>query len=278
MPRSTSAFAGPQNRELLDAQYSRWQSNPESVEPSWQAFFSGVEFAGNGIAERCRIRVGQARSTPSGRSRPAHHRLPRPRPPRRPHRPLLEDKAPRRPVAHQPRNASISAQATLEPTVDGSMFFGIAGPVRLGELHRDPEGDVLPDRRRRVHAHADIAGRGSGWPSGWSRAATGPEPGLRQKHRTLMTLHQAELFEKFLHTKYVGQKRFSLEGGETLIPMLDAIVETGPVARREGVRHRHGPPRPAERAREHPQQAVRGDLQRVRGQLPPRRNTTATAT
>ena len=47
-----------------------------------------------------------------------------------------------------------------------------------------------------------------------------------------MTLHQAELFEKFLHTKYVGQKRFSLEGGETLIPMLDAIVEKGPVARR----------------------------------------------
>ena len=51
---------------------------------------------------------------------------------------------------------------------------------------------------------------------------------LRQKYRILMTLHQAELFEKFLHTKYVGQKRFSLEGGETLIPILDAIIETGP--------------------------------------------------
>src|SRR5262249_51138376 len=35
----------------------------------------------------------------------------------------------------------------------------------------------------------------------------------------------AELFERFLHTRYVGQKRFSLEGAETLIPMLEAIVE-----------------------------------------------------
>src|SRR5207248_4218607 len=51
---------------------------------------------------------------------------------------------------------------------------------------------------------------------------------LRQKYRTLITLHQAELFEKFLHTKYVGQKRFSLEGGETLIPVLDALVQKGP--------------------------------------------------
>jgi 2-oxoglutarate dehydrogenase E1 component len=38
----------------------------------------------------------------------------------------------------------------------------------------------------------------------------------------------AELFERFLHTKFVGQKRFSLEGAESLIPLLDAIVEDTP--------------------------------------------------
>src|SRR5205085_1261445 len=47
----------------------------------------------------------------------------------------------------------------------------------------------------------------------------------RRKLRILMEIHYAELFEKFLHTRYVGQKRFSLEGAETLIPILDAIVE-----------------------------------------------------
>ena len=49
-----------------------------------------------------------------------------------------------------------------------------------------------------------------------------------QKVRILRRLHKAELFEHFLHTKYAGQKRFSLEGGETLIPALDAIVERCP--------------------------------------------------
>src|SRR5439155_24100007 len=41
----------------------------------------------------------------------------------------------------------------------------------------------------------------------------------------LKSLHYAELFEHFLHSRFVGQKRFSLEGSETLIPILEAIVE-----------------------------------------------------
>ena len=44
------------------------------------------------------------------------------------------------------------------------------------------------------------------------------------KRRILMKLNDAESFEKFLHTKYVGHKRFSLEGAETLIPMLDHLL------------------------------------------------------
>lgn len=47
---------------------------------------------------------------------------------------------------------------------------------------------------------------------------------LDQKRRILQKLNEGVIFEKFLHTKYVGQKRFSLEGGETTIPALDAII------------------------------------------------------
>ncbi|MFD2517635.1 2-oxoglutarate dehydrogenase E1 component [Salinimicrobium flavum] len=46
-----------------------------------------------------------------------------------------------------------------------------------------------------------------------------------QKKHILKKLNEAVSFENFLHTKYVGQKRFSLEGGESLIPALDAIIE-----------------------------------------------------
>ncbi|MBT8259987.1 MAG: 2-oxoglutarate dehydrogenase E1 component, partial [Bacteroidia bacterium] len=46
-----------------------------------------------------------------------------------------------------------------------------------------------------------------------------------QKKHILKKLSEAVAFENFLHTKYVGQKRFSLEGGESLIPALDALIE-----------------------------------------------------
>jgi len=51
--------------------------------------------------------------------------------------------------------------------------------------------------------------------------------GPEKKRRILEKLNGAVVFEKFLHTKYVGQKRFSLEGGETTIPALDAIIRAG---------------------------------------------------
>ncbi len=49
----------------------------------------------------------------------------------------------------------------------------------------------------------------------------------KQKKHILHKLNQAVAFENFLHKKFVGQKRFSLEGAESLIPALDALVEHG---------------------------------------------------
>lgn len=47
---------------------------------------------------------------------------------------------------------------------------------------------------------------------------------LQQQKRILEKLNEGVIFEKFLHTKYIGQKRFSLEGGESAIPALDTII------------------------------------------------------
>ena len=52
-------------------------------------------------------------------------------------------------------------------------------------------------------------------------------PSKEKKQRILTKLNEAVVFENFLHTKYLGQKRFSLEGGETTIAALDAIINKG---------------------------------------------------
>ncbi|MFB6280288.1 MAG: multifunctional oxoglutarate decarboxylase/oxoglutarate dehydrogenase thiamine pyrophosphate-binding subunit/dihydrolipoyllysine-residue succinyltransferase subunit [Salinibacter sp.] len=49
-------------------------------------------------------------------------------------------------------------------------------------------------------------------------------PSEEERHRIVQTLNAAEAFERFLHTKYVGHKRFSLEGAETMIPIIDTLL------------------------------------------------------
>ena len=51
----------------------------------------------------------------------------------------------------------------------------------------------------------------------------------QEKKQILRKLNQAVAFENFMHTKFVGQKRFSLEGAEALIPALDALIEKGAI-------------------------------------------------
>ncbi|SIT89232.1 multifunctional oxoglutarate decarboxylase/oxoglutarate dehydrogenase thiamine pyrophosphate-binding subunit/dihydrolipoyllysine-residue succinyltransferase subunit [Microbacterium sp. RU33B] len=61
------------------------------------------------------------------------------------------------------------------------------------------------------------------------------KPGHDEQLRILEKLNQGEAFETFLQTKYVGQKRFSLEGGESLIPLLDEILQGAAQAGLDGV-------------------------------------------
>src|SRR5690606_38188114 len=50
---------------------------------------------------------------------------------------------------------------------------------------------------------------------------------IEQKKRILQKLNDAQVFKQFLQTKFIGQKRFPLEGGETTIPSLDALINKG---------------------------------------------------
>ncbi|MBL7914802.1 MAG: 2-oxoglutarate dehydrogenase E1 component [Bacteroidia bacterium] len=59
------------------------------------------------------------------------------------------------------------------------------------------------------------------------QARNTPAFSIDEKRRMLEKLNEALAFENFLHVKFAGQKRFSLEGAETLIPALDAVIESG---------------------------------------------------
>ena len=66
-----------------------------------------------------------------------------------------------------------------------------------------------------------------------------------ERRHILGELTAAEGIERYLHTRYVGQKRFSLEGGDSLIPMLDDLIQQGGGPRRAGDHRRHGASRAA---------------------------------
>ena len=104
------------------------------------------------------------------------------------------------------------------------------------------------------------------------------QPDREEQKHVLGRLNAAEAFETFLQTKYVGQKRFSLEGGESVIPMLDEVLIAGTDHGLDevaiGMAHRGRLNVLANIAR----QELREDLRRVRGQHRPGHRRRAPAT
>ena len=88
-----------------------------------------------------------------------------------------------------------------------------------------------------------------------------PKFSAEQCRDLLGKLIEAQEFEQFLHVKYIGRKRFSIEGGEALIPMLHALIETGAAlnVRRNG--DGDGASRQAQCAHAYYAKALSGDIQ-----------------
>ena len=82
-----------------------------------------------------------------------------------------------------------------------------------------------------------------------SRAAFASTSSPSERVGLLRRLTQVEGFEQYLRRSFLGQKQFSIEGLDVLVPMLDEAIELGGRGRRARGRHRDGPPRPAQRAR-----------------------------
>lgn len=204
------------NLDAIEDTYERWRQDPTSVDASWQAFFEGFE-------------LGTARSSPAvdtctqtgivqliNAYRELGHFLAR-------LDPLSE---PWTSHPHLELSEFGLDEADLDRTFDTSVFSGMPSET-LRELL-----DALRETYCRtigvefMHIQDETIRR---WLiNRMEPRRNQPNFARRQKLRILIGLHFTELFERFLHTRYIGQKRFSLEGAETLIPMLDALVERAP--------------------------------------------------
>ena len=87
------------------------------------------------------------------------------------------------------------------------------------------------------------------------------------KKAILTKVIEGEQWERFLGKKYVGTKRFGLDGGEAMIPALESVIKYGGQMGVNEIVYRHGASRPAERARQRHGQAAARDLPRIRRRL-----------
>ena len=228
-------LADSYNRDVLEQAYSQWQAEPASVDATWQAFFAGAEFAGNGTQQRLdalpRPALGGAAAAPTADLRlqtgvvrlvfwyrqtghlQAHTD------------PLMDAPPPPLPTL---RFANFGlTDADLDTVIDSSMIFGSPDRMPLRDLVELLKATYCA-KVGVEFMHIDDYEKRSWLAARMEPARNRAAFPLAQKYRFLMTLHYATMFEQYLHTKYVGQKRFSLEGGETLMPMLDAVVERSP--------------------------------------------------
>src|SRR5262249_11711255 len=213
---SHGTVAAAANLEAVEAAYRRWRQDPESVDPSWRWFFEGFELG----ASRPAAPVEGSPQTGVVRLIYAYRELGH-------FLAHLDPLSETRTTSPQLELSEYGlSEADLDRPVDTRPFNGL-GPATLAELlkalkdtycrHIGVEYRHIQDTRIRHWLEEGMEPR-----------RNRPSFDRARKVRILRSLHYAELFERFLHTRYTGQKRFSLEGSETLIPLLETIVEKAP--------------------------------------------------
>lgn len=205
--------------------YEQYQRDPDSVEPSWRAFFQGYDFGSETYGLNGEIIEGVSTQVPEHvqkefqvvklidgyRTRGHLFTKTNPVRERRKYTPTLEIE-----------NFGLH-QNDLDIVFNAGEILGI-GPQTLREIRKHLEAiycDSIGIEYMYIRQPEEIQ-----WIQ--NRLNQNDNHGkfsTEEKKHILRKLNEAVSFENFLHTKYVGQKRFSLEGNESLIPALDALIE-----------------------------------------------------
>jgi 2-oxoglutarate dehydrogenase E1 component len=208
-------FVARANPEYVDALYHQYRQDPGSVDERWALVFAGYDFARGARRDTVPPRPAESSSVPDFVH--AYRELGH----------LIADLDP---LGHSPRTHpllrleefGLSAQELDTPVRDTSLRGFEGGTLRhlLEALGQTYAGTLaveylgIVDKEQRAWLQERI-----------EPTRNRPRLAPAQRVAILERLLAAEVLEQFLQAKYPGQKRFSLEGGEALIPLLDALVE-----------------------------------------------------
>lgn len=195
--------------------YEQYQKNPDAIEPSWRSFFQGYDLANENYSltdEEVSIEVPEevrkeflvidlingyrTRGHLFTKTNPVRNR--------RTYTPTLEIE-----------NFGLN-QGDLSTVFNAGEILGI-GPKSLAEII-DYLKSVFCESIGVEYMYVRNPEELKWWNERLNKNANHPSYDVASKKYILTKLNQASTFESFLQTKYVGQKRFSVEGGETLIP------------------------------------------------------------
>lgn len=238
------SFLNAAHIEFIGDLYDQYVQYPDSIEPSWKAFFQGYDFA-NATYDGEPL-FAPAPQSASNRGSQAAQAVVNPTVVSQvPENVQKEFKVINLIDAYRTRGHlftktnPVRERRKFEPSLDIKNFgltdadlgltfnageiLGIGGPITLREIIGHLENmycESIGIEYMYVREPQKI-----NWIQNWlNQNLNQPKLSKEEKERVLAKLNEATAFENFMHTKYVGQKRFSVEGNESLIPALDTLI------------------------------------------------------
>ena len=202
--------------EYLENLYSDFKANPHSVDIEFKKFFEGFDFAQqnyNGKSTSFSTDELKVYNLITAYRKKGH---------------LISHTNPLKP--RMDRHANLGLEFFGLSEKDGDKKFAVGSEIGL---HNGTLNDIVA-RLRKIYCgsigfeydYVRIPEEVEFLRSRIEKSGLNINFSEDKKEHILRRLNKAVVFEKFLGTKYIGEKRFSLEGGETTIPALDAIIQT----------------------------------------------------
>ena len=206
------SVSGNVSPQWLEEQYHLWKSDPTQVSPDWQAFFEGFDLARQAPATDCDLAAKtSAVDSLIYRYRDLGH--------------LQAHTDPLSPDQSDHAELNLAAFGLTEKDLDRT-FYPLRFPQQSATLREIIAllKETYCGKIGVEFMHIQDPAKRTWLKQRMEEKRNQPQMDHDEQLHILEKLQQATLFEAFLHRKFLGQKRFSLEGGEVIIPLLDTLL------------------------------------------------------